>query len=166
MLCASIPFDDESFRRIFECHGKQLIITPVSKMTFFSTNIGSFLSFLLSLLQEVEVSSLHLSLSEFHAPFSSLFLCLYLLIFFIFSPDQISLITAICVLITVKKNINLKKKRRQKLTPTPYVSHALGGSALAGLICTKIYRHNTIPSVCGVSHLPHYYHAARLIWAQ
>lgn len=111
MLCASIPFDDESFRRIFECHGKQLIITPVSKMTFFSTNIGSFLSFLLSLLQEVEVSSLHLSLSEFHAPFSSLFLCLYLLIFFIFSPDQISLITAICVLITVKKNINLKTKK-------------------------------------------------------
>lgn len=139
-------------------------------MTFFSTNIGSFLSFLLSLLQEVEVSSLHLSLSEFHAPFSSLVLCLYLLIFFIFSPDQISLITAICVLITIKKNKNEKKinkkKRRQKLTPTPYVSHALGGSALAGLICTKIYRHNTIPSVCGVSHLPHYYHAARLIWAR
>lgn len=115
MLCASIPFDDESFQRIFECHGKQLIITPVSKMTFFSTNIGSFLSFLLSLLQEVEVSSLHLSLSEFHAPFSSLLLCLYLLIFFIFSPDQISIITAICVLITIKKNKFKKKKDKNSL---------------------------------------------------
>lgn len=51
-----------STRMIFQCHWKRLIITLASKMTFLSTNIGSFLSFLHSLLQEVEVSSLNFSL--------------------------------------------------------------------------------------------------------